>query len=121
MKGKGRKSNPILLDIVKELRRAAKLNNAPIWDSIAERMKAPRRLMAQVNLSKINRFSEDGETILVPGKVLGTGKLDHRVTVAALSFSKEAKRRIEETSGRCISIKSLIEENPKGSEVKILA
>ncbi|MEM3793909.1 MAG: 50S ribosomal protein L18e, partial [Candidatus Bathyarchaeia archaeon] len=91
---KGRKSNPILLDMVKELRRAAKLNDAPIWDSIAEWIEAPRRLRAQVNLSKINRLSKEGETLLIPGKVLGTGKLDHRVTVAALSFSKEAKRRI---------------------------
>ncbi|MEM3693059.1 MAG: 50S ribosomal protein L18e [Candidatus Bathyarchaeia archaeon] len=118
---KGRKSNPILLDMVKELRRAAKLNDAPIWDSIAEWIEAPRRLRAQVNLSKINRLSKEGETLLIPGKVLGTGKLDHRVTVAALSFSKEAKRRIEENGGRCVFIKSLMEENPKGSGVKILA
>jgi large subunit ribosomal protein L18e len=118
---KRRKSNPLLLEIVKDLRRAAKLNEAPIWDSIADRIEAPRRLRAQVNVSKINRYSRKGETLVIPGKVLGTGRLDHTVTVAALSFSKEAKRRIEEIGGRCISIKSLIEENPRGSGVKILA
>jgi len=71
-------------------------------------------------VSKINRYSEANDTIVVPGKVLSTGTIEKRVTVAALAFSKKAFEKIS-SIGKCVSIEELMANNPKGSGVKIIA
>jgi large subunit ribosomal protein L18e len=58
--------------------------------------------------------------VVVPGKVLGAGKLNHPVTVAAIAFSEQALQKIKAAGGRAIHILHLIEENPRGSNVKII-
>jgi len=57
---------------------------------------------------------------VVPGKVIGTGKIDHPITVAAFSFSEKAKEKIKVARGKAISLLQLIKKNPKGSNVKII-
>jgi len=56
----------------------------------------------------------------VPGKVLGSGILDSKVTVAALNFSEAAVDKIAGKQGECLSIEQLLSQNPKGSHVRIL-
>jgi len=116
-----RKSNPNLVKLIDELLKASAMNDAPIWKDIAERLAKPKRLYAEVNVSKIQRYANEGETIVVPGKVLGGGKITKAVTVAALSFSETAKKKITEAGGKCITIRDLIEMNPSGSGVRIMA
>ncbi len=116
-----RKSNPNLVRLIDDLLKASAMNNAPIWKDIAERLAKPKRLYAEVNVAKIQRYAKEGETVLVPGKVLGGGKISKSVTVAALSFSETARRKILEAGGKCIAIEELIESNPKGSGVRIMA
>jgi large subunit ribosomal protein L18e len=43
-----------------------------------------------------------------------------RITVADFSFTREARRKIEEAGGECLSLIALAERNPKGSGVKIV-
>jgi len=116
-----RKSNPNLSTLIDTLLEEGARNKAAIWKDVAERLAKPRRLYAEVNLSKIQRYAREGETILVPGKVLGSGELDKKVAVAALSFSEKAKSKIEASGGRCLTILELLRENPKGSNVRIIA
>ncbi len=108
------------LMLIKLLKKVARENKANIWRYVAELLQKPRRLRPQVNISKINRYTKDGDTIIIPGKVLGAGNLDHKVTVAAYSYSESAKEKIEKAGGKVISIQDLIHENPKGSNVKII-
>ena len=116
-----RKSDPNLVKLIDELLVASAKNEAKVWKDLAERIAKPRRLYAEVNISKIERYAKDNETIVVPGKVLGSGKTSKQVTVAALSFSESAKRKIEEVGGRCLTIMQLLEENPKGNNIRIMA
>lgn len=113
-------TNPNVASLIKELGKASKRNEAPIWRSLSKRLQKPRRNRSEVNLSKINRYSKANDLILVPGKVLGTGELDHAVTVAAVAFSEKARNKITEAQGRVLSIPSLVEENPKGSGVILI-
>mgnify|MGYP000365481609 CR=1 FL=1 len=108
------------LALIKLLKKAARENNARIWMYVAELLGQPRRLRPQVNISKINRYTKEGETIIVPGKVLGAGFLDHKVTVAAYAYSESARKKILDAGGEAISIEELLTRNPKGSGVKIL-
>nr|QNO56501.1 50S ribosomal protein L18e [Methanosarcinales archaeon ANME-1 ERB7] len=115
-----RKTNPQLDKLIDDLNRNAREGSAPIWRDIAKRLERPRRNYAEVNLSRINRYSNANDTILVPGKVLSAGAIDKPVTVAALGFSKKAYEKIS-NGGTCIRIEELIKANPKGSGVKIIA
>jgi large subunit ribosomal protein L18e len=80
----------------------------------------PRRKRISVNVSRLNRCTGKKETVVVPGKVLGAGEMNHPITVAALSFSEIAKEKIKAARGKCVSFFELIKKNPKGSNVKII-
>jgi len=113
-------TNIIVRKTIRVLRSAANKNNAPIWRYVAELIDRPRRLRVAVNISKINRYTEDGDIVVVPGKVLGAGTIDHPVTVAALGFSEQAVEKIRAAGGKVMHILQLVEENPRGSRVKII-
>ena len=56
---------------------------------------------------------------MVPGKVLGVGEIDHKLTIACLNCSKTARKKIETSGSKLLSIEELIEQNPDGKDVKI--
>lgn len=114
-------TNVHLRRLVHYLRRKARENKAPIWRRVAELLERPTRGRPEVNISKINRHTSDGDTVVVPGKVLGSGTLNHRVVVAAYAFTRKAQAKIETAGGEAITIPQLVERNPKGSGVRILA
>jgi large subunit ribosomal protein L18e len=113
-------TNPTLRRLIRELREVGKKKKAQIWLDVAERLSRPRRMRVEVNLSRLNLYSNPGSIIVVPGKVLGAGKLDHQISVAAFKFSSTAQRKIIEAKGRAITIKQLLEENPAGKNVLIM-
>jgi len=106
--------------LMRFLRKASRTYNVEIWRDIAERLNAPRRRRVEVNVSRIQRYTKAGDIVVVPGKVLGAGSIDHPVTVAALSFSQKAVEKIRSAGGECISIAELVVKVPRGSNVKIL-
>ncbi len=116
-----RKSNPNLVTLIDVLLSEAAKNDAAIWKDVAERLAKPRQLYAEVNVSKIDRYAKAGEYVVVPGKVLGGGRISKPVKVAALSFSETAKRKITEAGGECMRIEELLKKNPSGSGVRIMA
>lgn len=113
-------TNIHLRRLVHKLRKYSRTYNAPIWRDVAEKLWRPRRQRVQVNLSTINRYTENGDVVVVPGKVLGSGELDHQVTVAAWKFSRRALKEIKKR-GEAITIDDLLERNPEGKGVKIIA
>ncbi len=85
-----RKTNPRIVSLILTLKERANGDSAPIWKDVAKRLEAPSRNYAAVNISKINRHTAEDDVLLIPGKVLGAGLLDHPVTVAAVTFSESA-------------------------------
>jgi len=106
-------TNIHLTNLVSDLKKS----NEKIWKRIAKDLSKPARHRRTVNISKINKNSKDNETIVVPGKVLSLGELDHKVTVAALSFSETAKRKIN-AKGKTMTIRELMKAN--ASKIRIL-
>jgi len=113
-------TNPELLTVIRSLRKKARDSNAPIWRDVAECLSSSKRRRVAVNLSRLNRHTRAKETVVVPGKVLGAGKLDHPISVAAFSFSTQARLKISKAKGKCLSIFDLLDANPDGSNVKIM-
>ncbi|MCE8423469.1 MAG: 50S ribosomal protein L18e [Candidatus Methanoperedens sp.] len=114
------KTNIQLLDLISGLKKQSRETEAPLWRDIAMRFERPTRNSTEVNLSRINRYTKEKDLILVPGKVLGAGELEHPLTVAAYSFSGSAKAKIIAAGGSCMSIQELINTNPEGNRVKII-
>jgi large subunit ribosomal protein L18e len=113
-------TNPDLISLIRLLGKKSKENNASIWQDVARKLSKPKRSRIKVNVSKISRHFKENEGIVVPGKVLGAGIISHPVTVAALAFSQQAQLKIVEAQGKCLSIAELAEENPDGSNLRII-
>ncbi len=105
--------------LLQELKKTSIEQDVKLWKRIAEDLDKPSRQRRVVNLFAIDKYAKDGEVVIVPGKVLSEGALTKKVTVAAFSFSDEAKRKID-ASGKAITIKELMESNPKAQKVRIL-
>jgi large subunit ribosomal protein L18e len=114
------KTNPRLSKLIFDLKAQSREQKVPLWRDIAERFEKPARHYAAVNVSKINRHTKENEVVLVPGKVLGTGVIDHPVTVAALNFSMVAEELISGADGKCMTIEQLMKANPAGKGVRII-
>jgi large subunit ribosomal protein L18e len=113
-------SNPHHQNLIVELKKKAIVDNSQFWKRLATDLEVPTRNRRVVNLSRINRFTKGNEFIVVPGKVLGSGVIDHKVTVAALSFSEGAVEKLKKQNCELLSIDDLIKKNPKLSDVRII-
>ncbi|MBI4983254.1 50S ribosomal protein L18e [Candidatus Woesearchaeota archaeon] len=104
--------------LVQELQ--PKTLNSRFWKRVVEEIVRPSRQRRIVNMYKIDKYAREGETILVPGKVLSVGELNKKVEVAAISFSAEAKQKILSAKGKTLTIHELLHKNPEGKGVRIL-
>jgi|SRR3989338_1263565 len=108
-----------LQNLIKDLDTLASKEKIKLWRRVADDLKRPTRIRRAVNITRINRYTKEGETALIPGKVLSEGELNKRLTIAAYQFSDRAKEKINKM-GKAISIAELMKENPKGSKVRII-
>ncbi|MFC7154749.1 50S ribosomal protein L18e [Halomarina halobia] len=112
------KTNPRLQSLIADCKAAAR-SGAAVWGDVAERLEKPRRTHAEVNLGRIERYAKEDETVIVPGKVLGSGALRKEVTVAAVDFSGTARTKIGQV-GEAIDLEQALEQNPDGSNVRVI-
>ena len=109
-------TNDNLRKLIIDLNTISRKLNVPLWSRIAFELNKPTRKRREVNLKQINSYINDGETALVPGKVLGDGILTKKAKVAAFRFSESAKAKIKDS----LSIEQLVKENPKAKRVRII-
>lgn len=114
------RKNEALQNLVDTLYKASKDTGADFWKRAAEDILAPSRKKIVVNTSKIEKFSDDKNTVVVCGKVLGYGAMTRKVTVCAYQFSTSAKSAIEKAGGKTMSFYDLVKSNPKASSLKLL-
>ena len=113
-------TNTQLGNLIKELKKNAIEQNIKLWKRIAFDLEKPTRKRRVVNLARIDRYTREGEIIVVPGKVLASGFLNHKLTIAAQSFSRQAIEKIKKIDADYLSIEELLKKNPKGKKVKII-
>jgi large subunit ribosomal protein L18e len=118
--GLERKTNPVLVDLIVELRKASNASESNVWGDIADRLERPARLWPQVNVDKCSDVGLANEVVVVPGKVLSTGTPKKGLKVAAFSFSENARQKIEAAGGQCLSILDVVKQSPNGKGVRIL-
>ncbi len=105
---------------VRKLARLLWKTKKPVYQVISKNLMKPRRThRIEANLHRINKKTKAGDTIIVPGKILGQGDIDHKITIAALSTSKSAMEKLQAAKCEVIGIEALLERNPEGTGVKI--
>ena len=112
--------NPVLRRLIKKLRKFNKGSESNIWGDLAERLNKSNRNRAEVNISQINRHTSEGDTVVVPGKVIGSGRLNHSLSIAAFDFSNRSRELILDNEGEILTIDELLEKNPKGEGIIII-
>ena len=113
-------TNQVVIRMAKDLKKASTSNDAPIWSKLAEYVLKPSAARRDINLYRIGQLTKENDTVVFPGKVLGTGNIPHKITLCSFSISNSAAMKIIENGGKIISYLELIEKNPTGKGVVLL-
>lgn len=113
-------TNQLVISMVKELKQASSKNKAPIWSKLAQMAQKPSIARRIVNVSKLNEVTSDNDVVVVPGKVLGTGNISHKITLCSFSISTSAVKKITGVGGKIINYSEMISKFPTGKGVRII-
>ncbi len=96
---KQNKTNPRISCLIQSLYDKSMDSKSALWKDLAKRFESPRQNWAEINIKRLNWLTKKDETIVVPGKVLALGELDHKVDVYVFSASDNVKAKIEKAGG----------------------
>jgi large subunit ribosomal protein L18e len=113
-------TNQIVIKTVKELKSASTKNKAPIWSKLAEMMQKPAVARRVVNVGRLGSVTKENDVVVVPGKVLGTGNISHKITLCCFSISTAAAKKIQSAGGKVINHSDIISKFPTGKGVRII-
>jgi len=105
--------------MVKDLKQASKKNEAAIWSKLADLALKPSSTKCTVNLTRINKITKENDVLFVPGKVLGTGNMSHKITLSSFSMSTTAANKIIQSGGNIMVYSDMIKKFPTGKGVRI--
>lgn len=112
--------NPATVKLAHRLRKASAANGAPIWARLSREALKPGSARRTVNVKKLAQLAGSGQTVAVPGKVLGTGTISHPISVFSFSMSAAAAKKITGAGGRVLSHSELVEASPSGKGVLLV-
>ncbi len=116
---KTKTTNKVLFDTIREVKKLSVKSKSKLWKAVARELASNASQRAQVNVSKIEKHANSGETVLIAGKILGDGILTKKVTVVSLKASESAIAKITKAGGKYYTIKDYASKSPK-DKVKIL-
>ena len=90
------------------------------WNQVDTLVQRSVRARKGVNLDKLSKTTKDGQIVIVADKILAKGKLTHKLTVAALGFSKNAKAQILASGAKIVQIDELKKSHPNAEGVVLL-
>jgi large subunit ribosomal protein L18e len=113
-------AHTVLDNTISSLRNAFKRNKSPIWRALEEELAGPRANRREINVMRLAEITKADEVVVVPGKVLGSGNLGHKLTVCAFSISETAAKKIAGSGGKVVTFDDLINNHPDGKGVRII-
>ena len=105
-------TNKVLFDTIRDLKKVASKTGTSVFRAVADDLSGSASQRAQVNLDKLERLTKDGEKIIIPGKVLGDGVFNKKITVVAFNASDSAIEKLEKAGSKFIKIKDYIAKSP---------
>ncbi|MHA1224433.1 MAG: 50S ribosomal protein L18e [Candidatus Heimdallarchaeaceae archaeon] len=113
-------TDPNLIKLINNLKKKSSETKVALWKAVAKELEKPRRKKVATNLSKINRYTKENDVVVVPGSVLGSGNLSHKLTIAALRFSSGAKEKLDAANCHSLLIDELLEGDYPANKIKII-
>lgn len=113
-KHRRKKANPDLVETI-----SLGLKNSA-WHKVVAKIAGSTRNHSKVNLFRIEKEAEEGETVVVPGKVLSNGEISKKLRIVALEISERAREKIERSKSDFVYLKDEIKRNPKAERIKII-
>lgn len=102
------------------LRSALKKNKVPIWKAVLKELSRSRSNRRQVNIGQLAHVTKDKEVVIVPGKILGSGEIGHKLTIWCLGISESAASKVLDSGGKILALDNLIKKYPDGKGVRII-
>ena len=111
-----KKSNPLLVETI----RLAKKSGNDLWLKVAGILSGPRRNHIIVNLDEIEKSTKEGDSVVVPGKVLSQGEITKKIAIIAFSFSEKTREKLLKTKSQAVNMTEEIKKNPEAKGLKFL-
>jgi len=86
---------------------------------LAKKLSYPNSHYVSINIDRLNNIKEN--RVIVVGKVLGSGEINKKISIAALGFSESAKEKLKKAGCEMKTIKKEILNNPKLDKVEIIS
>ncbi len=104
--------------LVEGLYKLSKDKKKEVYAVVAKSLQSPTRKIAGVNLLKLQKSSHvvDGDIVVTPGKLLGVGTLDKKITIYANGFSESTKAKFKNVK----LLSDLIKDNVDYKKIKII-
>lgn len=112
--------NAAINNTIWTLRGAFKKSKAQIWKALEYELSSRRSNRREVNVGRLSDITKEDDVVIVPGKILGSGVIDHKLTICTFSISEGAAKKILEAGGKIITLDRLIEKYPDGKGVRII-
>lgn len=113
-------ANQMVQQLARDLKKASKKNDAPIWSTLAKLALKPSSAKRTINVNRISQLTKEEDIVVFPGKVLGTGKISHKITLFPFSISLSAATKILDSGGKIVNFEELVDEVPTGKGVVML-
>ena len=98
------------------IKRIMRKTDSKIWKAVVRHLNKQH----EININKLSKLTNKDHIVAMPGKVLGTGGIDHPITIGATAFSENAHQKIINAGGKIMFIEQLVENNPEGKGVRLL-
>jgi len=85
--------NMVMKEVIDKLYKISREKKKGMYKAVAELLETPRRKEIAINLAKFEKldYIKDDSILIVPGKILGTGKFSKKAVVYANAYSETAK------------------------------
>jgi large subunit ribosomal protein L18e len=111
--------NEKLQELISSLKKQSIEQKSGLWKRVASELERSTRSHRVVNLSKIEKFTEENDVVLVPGKLLSGGELTKKVTIIAYCYSQKTLDKIN-GKAQVISIEEALKKYPNAKDIKII-
>ncbi len=111
--------NQRLQELIGSLKKQSMEQKTGVWKRVAIELERPTRQQRVVNLSKIEKYANENDVVVVPGKLLSGGDLTKKVVIIAFNYSDKT---LDKINGRAqvISIEEGMKKYPNAKNIKII-
>ncbi len=113
-------SNDSLNNTIWTLRKTLKTEKVAIWKAVLKELLKSRSNRREVNIGRLADVTNENDVVIVPGKILGSGNIGHKLTVWSFDISEVAAKKIIRVGGKLIPLDNLLQKYPSGKGIRII-